>query len=1352
MIAAKQFDPVLGVDIHIVQPPGPVPPIPIPHPFIGMVLDPMDFIPVVGGTVMVNGIPRATAGSAGIAAPPHIPIGGMFVKPPGNECEVFMGSATVLADDEPLSRLGMPALSCHDIGMPSPPRIKKKSKARSLFLPTSVVLSIPAGPPVLVGGPPTVSMMAIGMRLGMSALGKGLKKLRKLRKSSRRMKALSKKAHAAAKKGMDKLGVPPSVRNRVHRSICTVTGHPVDVATGKVLTEEVELELAGPVPFRWERVWYSTSVYDGPLGHGWHHSYDLALLEEEGAVAVRLADGRPLPFLPLAEGEEHFDRGEKLTLFRDARGYALRDAHGLAFRFASAPAGTVCPLASVEDRCGNAIRFRYDARGRLAGITDSAGRELSVESDEEGHIIALVAPHPDRPGETFRAVTYRYDGHGDLVAAHDAHAHSIRYAWREHLLVCETDRAGLSFHFEYDGATHEARCLRTWGDGGLFGRELAYDLPARQTTVTDTRGGRTLYQCDELGLVTRMVDALGNAWLTEWNEYGEHVSETDPLGGESRYVHDGRGNLVEVLDPARCRRRIAYDAADNPVEFADELGNSWKHEYDGRGCLLALTDPAGATYRYERDARGLLLAVTDPLGRESRIEWDDQGNPRWIVDRAGAVTYLDHDALGRMVRRTDAEGGEMRLSRDLVGRVVGLRDEAGDTCAFTYDARGNVVREVDELGRVTRSTYGMLDRLLAETDAEGATFTCEYDGEGELARVRDATGRAWTLHRDLLGRVVEERQFSGRRLRYAYDESGEVVGLENGAGEATRLRRDMLGRLTGRVLPGGKEERFAYDAAGQLLCAENAAARVEFEYDPAGRVVREALNGTVLTSRYDPLGNRVERAGPFGRVLRMAYDAEERLAEVADPQGTLLEFRYDRVGREVRRALPGDVVSEREYLPTHDLQAQRTSSPVARLLDRRYRWDAAGQMVLAGTPERGVTRYEHDAAGRLVAARAPDGTVSRYAYDRAGNVPAAPLDTGPQSAAAGGVDGWTLRFDADGNLVEKRGVRQAFHYGYDGAGNLARVERGDGQVVEFAYDALGRRVQKRVGGRVVDLLWDEDVPLGERVRGSGPDASRGAADEREFVFWPESFEPLAVLEAGHTLLLEGDALGTPCLAVDRDGRSVWRAGYGPFGEPPAGSGTDEIPFRFPGQLEDRETGLFYNRFRYYDPELRMYTQPDPVGLCGGLNLYNYVPGPTEWIDPFGLAGTEGAGTQRWKNKVTKSGRPYRKPGPKTSANAAHNKKIRQIIRQERAAGLEHIGGGSKTEIVIKTPGGDKPYRRADASFRDPATGKITHHNVGLQNLNGTPIARERRALDDIRDYAARKHRSIKFHPYKKPCR
>ena len=62
-----------------------------------------------------------------------------------------------------------------------------------------------------------------------------------------------------------------------------------------------------------------------------------------------------------------------------------------------------------------------------------------------------------------------------------------------------------------------------------------------------------------------------------------------------------------------------------------------------------------------------------------------------------------------------------------------------------------------------------------------------------------------------------------------------------------------------------------------------------------------------------------------------------------------------------------------------------------------------------------------------------------------------------------------------------------------------------------------------------------------------------------------------------------------------------------------------MPLRFQGQYCDAETGLHYNRHRYYDPQMGRFTTQDPISLAGGVNLYQYAPNPVGYIDPFGLA-------------------------------------------------------------------------------------------------------------------------------------
>ena len=101
-----------------------------------------------------------------------------------------------------------------------------------------------------------------------------------------------------------------------------------------------------------------------------------------------------------------------------------------------------------------------------------------------------------------------------------------------------------------------------------------------------------------------------------------------------------------------------------------------------------------------------------------------------------------------------------------------------------------------------------------------------------------------------------------------------------------------------------------------------------------------------------------------------------------------------------------------------------------------------------------------------------------------------------------------------------------------------------------------------------------------------------------------------------------DHLGTPIAAHNAKGEAVWTAEYEAWGRIRNETVSDglkaNIPFRFQGQYYDEESGLHYNRFRYYDPEIGRFVSQDPIGLRGGMNLFEYAPNPVGWTDPFGL--------------------------------------------------------------------------------------------------------------------------------------
>ena len=120
---------------------------------------------------------------------------------------------------------------------------------------------------------------------------------------------------------------------------------------------------------------------------------------------------------------------------------------------------------------------------------------------------------------------------------------------------------------------------------------------------------------------------------------------------------------------------------------------------------------------------------------------------------------------------------------------------------------------------------------------------------------------------------------------------------------------------------------------------------------------------------------------------------------------------------------------------------------------------------------------------------------------------------------------------------------------------------------------------------------------------------------------PGTFRPLARLSRHGAHAIVTDHLGTPIRMYDRLGRESGTLDFTVYGkEHGAGfRGWMGCPFRYPGQYADAETGLYYNRFRYYDPVAGQYISQDPIGLAGGNpTLYGYVGDVGVEVDLLGL--------------------------------------------------------------------------------------------------------------------------------------
>ncbi|WP_395848553.1 DUF6531 domain-containing protein [Cystobacter fuscus] len=1151
-----------------------------------------------------------------------------------------MGSSTVVVEDEPFTYMLLPVLSCQDIGMPSPPR-KKGPGAKTLLLPLSIALSIPAGPPVFVGGPPTISLMGLGMKLAMGGLLKGLKKLRRVQKGSRRMEALSDRIHRKAASVMDKLGMSQRARDRVHKAICTLTGHPVDVVTGRVVTEATDWELPGPIPLRFTRH-YSSSLgwRDTAMGYGWSHSLDLAVWEEDGRVVYRAEDGRELEFdttgfprkrMPV--GAQLHEPTDRLTLLRVGElRWEVEAADGLTHVLRLLPGerqAGVCRVVRTRNRAGHSVEYEYDGQGRLRWVKDSAGRRVLFENDTAGRLIRVALPHPREPTQVTHN-RYVYSEVGHLIEARDALDQAMRYAYEGALLVRETDRTGLSFHFEYDGQGPDAWCVRTWGDGGIYDHRLRYDKTGGITEVTNSLGHTTTYHSNGQGVVSRKVDPYSQEWLYTHDQSLRLTAEVDPLGNTSHYEHDARGNRSRITSPTNAVVCLDYNSFNQPVRAIDSMGGAWYWSYDSTGNLTEMTNPVKEVTRLGW-VDGMLAWIERPGGRRTTIKHDSQGNVSHIQDPTGATTRYAYDRLGRLELISEGFEAETHFEYDLAGRLRRVRSKSGGLQERTYDAEANLL-EVRDATRHVRFSYGNLHKIVAREEM-GGRLGFSYDPEGQLIAVENEAGESCSFSFDSCGRLISETGFDGRTRHYERDRAGRVSRSLLPSGRSSSFQYDEAGRITRIAHSDGSGVEFLLRADGLVVGANSDGVAILLERDAAGRVVRETREDLWVASHYGADGERerVETSlgaraligrDPLGNVssLRMGPTAE-------GPGAFAITIQRDPFGRESMRRMPGGVLVQWERDRSGRPSKRNVTVPGSTHLNQdslTFLWRGESQLSAIIDAVRGTTHYEHDTRGRLVTQHHPSkGRIHRM-LDAIGNIHHTP-DGSDRRYARGGIlkeaDGVRYVHDEDGNLIERHeqdGL--TWRYRWSGNGLLREVERPDGHCVRFEYDAFARRTRKslvhisRDGGESLlsdcHFVWDGHFVIHELSSVQGMTTW----------YWePEVFSPLAKERGGQHWSIVSDPFGTPSEMYDEQGRLVWRMhiDIGATAHIDTGEPMD-CPWRWPGQYEDEETGLLFNRHRYFDPKLGAYISQDPLRWSGGLHLYAYVEDVLWQQDPLGL--------------------------------------------------------------------------------------------------------------------------------------
>ncbi|MET9770113.1 putative T7SS-secreted protein [Streptomyces sp. NPDC006415] len=1047
--------------------------------------------------------------------------------------------------------------------------------------------------------------------------------------------------------GLDKDG--PHVRETPDAAKRYDNTDPIDLATGRMFLPQTDIVLPGTLPLAFVRRAESGYTAGRWFGPTWASTIDqhlevdpegVVLVTEDGLIVAYPHTAPGIPVMPVsASAPRH-------PLERTPDGdWTLTDpAAGQVRRF-TPPAGDpdgdgIVPIAQLEDRNGNFITFEFDTHGAPLGMAHSGGYRLRFET-ADGRIAAL---HLDGGP---RILAYGYTA-GDLTEVVNSSGLPLRFTYDDRGRITSwTDTNNRSYTYAYD---EQNRCIAEGGGEGHMVLRLAYDAldgaTGHRVTETVTGEGHTRrYLVDDTYKIVADTDPLGNTTRYVRDGRGRLLARTDPLGRTTSYRHDV-GNLVSVTradgrestarhnefgQPVQVKRadghvfRYAYDARGNRTSATDSLGRVTRFAYDEAGGLISVTDPRGSTTTMRRDRAGLAVEVTDPLGSTTRFERDPFGRPTVVTDPTGATTYLEWTVEGRPARRVHTDGAVE---------------------SWIWDGEGNCTSHTDRLGGVTRFEYTEFDVLTARTGPDGVRYTFGHDAELRLTEVTNPQGLTWNYTYDPAGRLTSETDFDDRTITYVHGPTGSLVSRTNALGQTTAFERNTLDQIV-RKDADGNVTTYAYDLTDQLGHAQGPdGTTVTLLRDREGRLLSETVDGRALTYAYDELGRRTGRITPTGATATWSFDgAGRRTAMTAS--GRSLGFAYDAAGREVTCRVGEDLVLSHGFDSAGRLTDQTViGSGGARVRHRSYTYRADGHLTAVDEAGSGRQEYELDPVGHVTAVRAADWTES-YAYDQAGNQTFASWQTGHAGHVANGARAYeknrivragAVRYEHDGlgRVTVRRKTRPSrkpdiWRYEWDVEDRLVSATTPDGTVWRYLYDPLGRRTAKlrlAEDGRTVteriDFTWDGNT-LCEQT------SSSNDLPHLVTITWDhQNIRPIAqterILDASREEIdsrffaVVTDLVGTPTELIDESGNVAWHERSTLWGITTwAANSTAYTPLRFPGQYADPETGLHYNYFRHYDPEIARYLTPDPLGLTPAPNPSTYVANPHAWTDYLGLA-------------------------------------------------------------------------------------------------------------------------------------
>ena len=958
----------------------------------------------------------------------------------------------------------------------------------------------------------------------------------------------------------------------------------------------------------------------------------------------------------------------------DKNSEAITDARGQTTRiwYDSAltrrPVKIIWPDGSSEsneyDAAGRRIRhtsplgvvsaWSYGERGQALTHTEAVGlpeeRTWRWRYDSLGQRTQSTLGAKDGRGSDALTEHYAYDSWGNLTEMRDAAGHSSRASYNSQgLITSETDPLGHTRRLEYDAAGN----LTSETDPLGHTRRYAYDARGRLTSITSASGHQQTARYDKAGQLVAWRNAQGQQSRIDYAENGLPQTLTQPSGAQWKASYTEAGQIASLTDPAG--NTIAVD---------------WGQKTGSPSALMQGIQTPGWSERYGYNLRGQRTQTiqtpnaSDSSGNTSLITgqaWDAEGKLISATDAQGNTTLHEYDALARPTKTTDALGGVTQQSWDAQGRLLSVTDPLGHIYRFEYDPAGRLIKETNPLGQTTEWQYDPAGQPTQRTAADGSQTRYEWNKAGQLISL--------STHAPHGAYPPDASAALSENIRYSYDADGQLSAYEqkDANGQlisSARYQRDEQGRITQTSLTYAKADGSTFThTIGQSYTADGQ-----------------------LQSQSWPDGSRQDFAWEKGRLKQISLPDQSRIAlgayqwlipgQIELPAGARITQKPDAFQRLAQLQVTG-------------AKPQGAGASAAQLLQRRYSRNPAGHITRIESEE-GASAYTYDRLGRLTQAESEQALQDKglpneaYSWDAAGNrlssahqagawtyneanqllqYPRALDENAPAQQSQ--TEQVSASYNAQGHLIKETGADWERNWRYNAAGRLSEIkDNADGLTVQYRYDPFGRRIAKTVTqgatSRTTYYINGESALMAEadeegrltRAYGFNPHTQQARTneedeDEQEGSLW--STDPIWQAELnGKTSLKEAsyhylvtDHLGAPVLALNKAGETTWKARYEAFGKARIDhASTAQINLRLPGQYFDAETGLHQNWNRDYAPGIGRYVQADPIGLAGGINVYEYAYGnPGAYIDPNGEFALVGAvvggalnfGWQLWQN-------------------------------------------------------------------------------------------------------------------------